>query len=145
MRPAALLAALLALACSPTLSVYAESPLESDTHLAIDAWNEALSRGPCPEVGLYLTAEPGAEIEIRAGKAGGNLGWTYDRQIEINTAAHDKHRRLVTTIAHELGHALGSEHSTLREDLMYPTVQKGRGPEPTGYDVARVCEYWGFP
>lgn len=146
----AFVSALLALACGPDteLSVYAEADLAGEAGVAIDVWNAALSRGPCYGVRLYPVADEEADIVIVWGDAHGWLAETISRRIELRRGAWIYERKpayIVTTIAHELGHALGVEDQfdeRSKADLMWWAPAFSRGPEPTGWDVARVCQYF---
>jgi hypothetical protein len=148
-KRAALLMAIALAACAPdpTLTVHATPALEGATQEALDAWNDALARGPCPEAGLSMIAHrDSADVTLRAGDAFGRAGYTdgsgSGARIVIDPPRSV--RPLATTIAHELGHALGAEHSPHEEDIMSDDPPDDRGPEPTGFDVARVCAYvWG--
>lgn len=143
-RALALWGALATAACaSPERYIYAEPELVADSLTAIHTWNAALRVGPCPEVVLHLDASrDSADTVITVGRTEGFLARSYDGsliRIDLSVAEPDE---IPTVIAHELGHALGADDSSHEDDLMYSPKQPKRGPEPTGYDVARVCMNW---
>ncbi len=142
--------ALVLCACGPDtdLSVYSEPSLEVSAGVAIEAWNEALSRGPCYGVNLYPLPDSHADVTVWWGDAHGWTAETISRRIVLRRDAtpFTTHPGYVaTTIAHELGHALGAEDAfddRSRDDLMWHSPPRERGPEPTGWDVAQVCLYF---
>jgi hypothetical protein len=135
------LVSLLALGCSsPALSVGADLELEEPTKIAIDAWNPALERGPCPVV-LYWRFDSGADVFVSYGEPRhGRRAQHDDNSILVRRDIDPS--QLAMAISHELGHALGmrdNEHATDERELMFHAQPERTSPEPTGWDVAWVC------
>lgn len=125
---------------SSNFTVYAEKPLVDQTIAAVAAWDRGLERA-CPWVSLYYSGTRDADIVIRPGKADGYAGTESSQTITIDLSQVSD-AALPAVISHEIGHALGAKHSTDPADIMYPMAKKGRGVEPTGYDIAQVCAVW---
>jgi hypothetical protein len=141
----ALLAGILSLACScgsPQLSVSAEGPLAEATRIGMYEWNTGLLRGPCPEVLLSDSISGEPDITVSPGRALGHPAMAVGREITVDLSLHKSQAALNVSVAHEIGHALGSGHSMFDSDLMYFAPKVARGPAPSGFDVARVCAAW---
>ena len=129
--------------------------LTAATQIAIDAWNAKLEL-TCPGVSLTLVnGDVEADITVRWGSlpAGyrdrlaceqdGEITMNRAQYTEQNTAKTARGRPLYTyeaALQHELGHAMGAEHSGSREDAMYPKTYPGPAPELSTHDVWTVCQ-----
>jgi hypothetical protein len=126
----------LCVGCADSLAVYSDPRLKAPTEIAMNAWQEALNRGPCP-VDLYWS--PDADVYVTYAELDSIRRGEYEGErirVDSDVEADD----LAMVIAHELGHALGAGHAKDPAELMYSRQYEQRGPDPTGWDVAAVCE-----
>jgi len=141
-RTIALLAlALLACACNTGhhTIVVRDGDLTPAVVAAVDAWNTKLE-AQCPNVSLTLV-EGEADINVRWGRVGIPEALATEKAgtITVNQKMAELwDARAVGALMHEIGHALGADHSTDRADVMYPLADP-RVPELTTHDVWSVC------
>ncbi len=131
----------------PPIGVYLKSDMDRFMFepIALDAirfWNESVG---CQM--LYYSLDPKAKITVMRAKEPPNEMWVasahyYVRndvwavQIKIYRVLHS-HDRRVKNFAHELGHALGLDHASDHNNIMYETSRWGRYISPK---TARALE-----
>lgn len=79
-----------------------------------------------------------ADATLGAGPGSGLLEMRIDLSEEWDA------NKFEGTVCHEIGHALGLDHSSDRNDLMFPRYQPHiKTPQPN--DIARIQRLWGLP
>lgn len=122
---------------------------------ALRIWNEACN------VGLTWTddfdkANIYAKCRAEGGGGGGVLAWSFLPPCSANTTKtrleqlYDIAEKwtvswLLEVMLHELGHAIGLDHSTQKTALMYPYSSGGRILAPTKYELEIVIPLYGGP
>jgi len=119
---------------------------------ACAAWNAVC--------GIRLAPWPGAgaiNIDAASGHIDGNSGTLAYSYLPCNSSAsscmgqlydHDEpweYNWLVEVAAHEVGHAIGLDHSTDPEALMYPYSHGGLVIAPQDDDIAQARKRYGMP
>ncbi len=129
-----------------------------DAHLSRDAWQGAYRRAlaawdsACALTVTWVDESAGQKGDIRFGGhalPAGELGFTYyppAGECYLGTQAEylpEDLTMLLSVLLHETGHALGLDHSSVPNAVMYPflNIRSGLAPD----DIARIRALYGAP
>jgi hypothetical protein len=129
-----------------------DAPLRWHVGAAIKVWNKGLTNvqlqavQTCPSDGICFKVSQVSELPRENGRlVMGRTSTLFGKSIRFNGEVVGQVNPALFPVAacHELGHALGAEHSTSMKSCMHATVSAGVSTRPDKADYAAVNAKYG--